>query len=143
MLTFMAGVRQSQPGKGMQWMIRTDLPQLYLYPRCRTGHRPVGQYPQLSDKPGICLPTQHLGLLHSLSKRYNAPTDIPANPWLGKGMMKVLSWFIPYCGRRSMHYQNEQPYRFSSKILNELDIPFTPYARGLKATIQHYQALQK
>jgi nucleoside-diphosphate-sugar epimerase len=146
MLTFMVFDNLNK-GKGTQWMIRTDLPHSFTFTpdagqvTALLGNTPdaFGQTWHLPTDPAPWTPAQFIEEVHRAYGHNGKPMV------LGKGMMKLLSWFIPVLRETlEMQYQNEQAYHFSSaKILNELDIPFTPYARGLKETIQYYQKLRK
>jgi nucleoside-diphosphate-sugar epimerase len=135
-------------GKTAQWLGKTDKVHAFTYipDLCKAGvtlgldaradgqiwHAPTDQQ-VLTGKEWVA----------QIAKAMNMPPKVTA---LGSFMVGILGLFIPILKEiKEMMYQYNHDYRFSDAKYQRTfgDIPATPYAKGIKATAQFYQAEAK
>lgn len=130
-------------GKAPQWMIRTDLPHSFTYtPDAGKFTALLGNtaaaYGQSWHLPTDAASKTPADFIAEIQAAYSSHKKTMV---LGKGMMRMLSLFIPILRETlEMQYQNSQPYFFdSSKFDKAFGLLPTTYDEGLRATIAHYK----
>ena len=129
-------------GKTAQWLINPDVPRsfnytpdaasaLYTLAKCPKAYGEIWHLP--SVEPAL-VGREFIRLAATYMNAQNKVNVLP------KWLLKAIGWFNPFMKEAyEMNYQDEFPFRFSSKKFEQaFDFVPTSYEEGVKTTAQWY-----